>query len=178
MNFYEQLMDEHRLIEHMVHLIDEQVKMIEEKNEINLAVIDLITDFLKTYASSCHERKEEAILFKKLEEKDIPDSYRETIKVLKADHEFARETVVKIISEREDYIAGSKESLMEIINQLRALVKLYPKHIKKEEDEFYKQAVDYLTSNEESGMIDDFNKLDQELIHKKYQQVVERLENS
>lgn len=178
MKFYEPLMDEHRLIEHMVHLIDEQVKVIEEKNEINLAVIDLITDFLKTYASSCHERKEEEVLFKKLNEKDIPASYEETIKVLKADHEFARKTVTKIISERERYIAGVKESLMEIINQLRILVKLYPKHIKKEEDEFYKQIVDYLTSKEESSMIEDFNKLDQELIHKKYQQVIERLENS
>lgn len=178
MKIYEPLMDEHRLIEHMVYLMDEEVKNIEESDEINLATIDLITDFLKTYASECHEKKEEKILFKKLEEKDIPSKFKEIMKILIADHETARQTVAKIIEYRENYIKGNTDALLEIINQLKALIKLYPKHIQKEEDDFYKQTAAYLTSSEQSRMIEDYNKLDQELIHKKYQRVVKRLENA
>ena len=60
------LMMEHRIIERMVKLMNEESHRIEERGRVDLGFIDATLDFLRTYADRCHHGKEEGILFKDL----------------------------------------------------------------------------------------------------------------
>ena len=57
------LMREHRLIERMVKLMEEEMRKISETKEINPDFIDVAINFVRTYADKCHHGKEEDILF-------------------------------------------------------------------------------------------------------------------
>ena len=70
------LMIEHRLIERMIRLLDqentrirENIGVLPEFAFVNAKFIDAAVDFIKTYADQVHHGKEEDILFTALLEK-------------------------------------------------------------------------------------------------------------
>ena len=72
------LMIEHRLIERMIHLIQQELERIQanvavdpEFAFVDSVFIDTAVDFLRTYADRCHHGKEEDILFPELEQPGV-----------------------------------------------------------------------------------------------------------
>lgn len=55
----DQLISEHRLIEHMIKLTRLELRKIKETNEANPSFINVAVDFLRTYADLRHHSKEE-----------------------------------------------------------------------------------------------------------------------
>ena len=172
------LMREHRLIEDMVALLESELKRLGEENqEVNSLFIKSAIDFFRTYADRTHHGKEEDILFKALQRKNLVSEHQRIMDELVAEHIFARKTVSSLEGSITDYQKGSDDALGSIINSLKELIALYPKHIDKEDNHFFYPILDYFNNNEQDTMLQEFWEFDRQMIHEKYQKVVEGLKD-
>jgi len=134
---YGPLMVEHRLIEKMISLMGEELEKIKKTKKLNADFIDTASDFLRTYADKCHHGKEEDILFKELMNKKLSKEHKKILDDLIEDHKLARKTIGIMLEAKEEYLKGKKEALDLIVGCLGELVKLYPQHIKTEDQHFF-----------------------------------------
>jgi hemerythrin-like domain-containing protein len=171
------LMIEHRLIERMIGLLRKETHAIGEKGEVNLDLIDSAVDFFRTYADRCHHGKEEHILFRDLTKKKISPEHKRIMDELIQEHRFGRESVGKLVSATERYDQDGRDALNEIMGLLKQLVEFYPAHIEKEDKHFFIPCMEYFDKGERDAMIQEFEVFDRNLIHEKYRQTVERLED-
>ncbi len=170
------LMIEHRLIERMVALLDAGLKQMSEKQEPDIKLLTVATDFLRTYADRTHHGKEEDILFHDLAGKQLSDEDMRTMNELIAEHVFARKKVNSLVTANEAYRTGNLAALKEIVACVRELVDFYPAHIEKEDKHFFYPILNYLSQTEQDKMLEEFWEFDRKLIHEKYKQIVEELE--
>lgn len=169
------LMTEHRLIEKMLTIIDKRVSIMQEKNEIDPVFIDSAVDFIRTYADRTHHGKEEDILFRELEKKNISAPDKKIMQDLVDEHQYARKIVREIVDARNNYVHGNVSARTMIIDGLHALISFYPGHIQKEDKIFFPDTEKYFTPAELDKMLDEFWKFDREMIHEKYKNLVEEL---
>lgn len=173
---FEPLMDEHRLIEHLVYLVNEEIKLMESSKVINLERLNLMIDFFRNYAQLCHEAKEEGMLFSVLDKKGLPENLQSTMNRLRDDHLFFRTSISDISSQLVKFSAGDRKVVVNVINRLNDITSLYPKHIKTEEMVFYKPSMNYLSKSEQKELLERFSDYDKSLIHNKYKLLVSSLE--
>jgi hemerythrin-like domain-containing protein/rubredoxin len=165
-------MREHRLIERMVNIMKKKLTGVNKPEDLDPGFIDIAVDFFKTYADRCHHGKEEDILFKKLETKNLREEHQKTMNELIKEHFYARKTVTKLKGANQMYANGDIDSLDEIKSLLEELVTFYPKHIEKEDKRFFYPSMDYFSKNEKNVMLDDFWNFDRKMIHEKYERIV------
>jgi hemerythrin-like domain-containing protein len=170
------LMIEHRLIERMVSVLQQEMHTRKDRNEVNIEFIDSAVDFFRTYGDHCHHGKEEDILFKDLAGKQLSPDLHKIMEELIQEHRFGRELVGKLANAREHYVQGEKGAQGEIINFLKELTEFYPLHIEKEDKRFFMSSMEYLSKEEQNAMLQEFAEFDKRLIHKKYKQLVEQFE--
>jgi hemerythrin-like domain-containing protein len=170
------LMIEHRLIDHMLKLMTEEIDRIGRYGRVDSDFIDDAVDFMRTYADLCHHGKEEQILFRELDKKPLSDEMRKTLNELVQEHVFARKTVDNIEAATERYITGEKNAPADIISALNIIIEFYPRHVYKEEKHFFVPAMDYFTNEEKDRMLKAFEDFDARLIHEKYKKMVSGLE--
>jgi len=172
------LMIEHRLIERMISLLDNHVKTVTAPMLIDLELIEKGVDFLRSYADRCHHGKEEDILFKALEAKKLTDNEVKIFNELLSEHTVARETVKSLAEARKQALTGNKAAFGKIVQLVGKITLMYPAHIEKEDKHFFLPIMGYFTKEEQANMLKQFSEFDQELIHKKYQEIVTELEDS
>ena len=63
------LMIEHRVIERMIALMSDHLKLLRKEKQIDPLFIEKAVRFIKVYADECHHGKEEDILFRELRNK-------------------------------------------------------------------------------------------------------------
>lgn len=170
------LMKEHRLIERMIAVIKKETEDLTSGKELNTFFIQEAADFIKTYADQCHHGKEEDILFRDLGKKELSKEHSEIMNQLIAEHKYGRKTLKELLEARDRYEKGDKKAKIDALNRLKALVEFYPKHIEKEDKHFFLPCMDYFSSKEKDDMLEEFWEFDKTLIHKKYRQIVERME--
>ena len=171
------LMIEHRLIEKMIALIDEEIANMKQFNKANPLFIDIAVDFIRMYADRTHHGKEEDILFRALEEKDLSPNHTKIMEELIEEHKWARSTVGKLVDAKNEYVKGNVKIINDIINLMSELTKFYPQHIEKEDKHFFIPVMNYFTKEEQDKMLEEFWEFDKTLIHEKYKKVVESLQN-
>jgi hemerythrin-like domain-containing protein len=91
------LMIEHRLIERMIDMMREELKLFEKEKRLNPEFLEIAVDFIRTYADRCHHGKEEDILFRELAEKKLKDEHRHTMEELIEDHRWGRKTTARLV---------------------------------------------------------------------------------
>ena len=170
------LMIEHRLIERMIKLIDSEIISISKTNKINISFIDAAIDFIKTYADRCHHGKEEDILFIELKNKDISSVYKKILDELIQEHVYARENTKILVDAKNKSLNGDKDAVVTVSTQLNKLVEFYPKHIAKEDKNFFIPCMQYFIRKEQDDMLDEFWEFDKKLIHEKYRKSIELYE--
>jgi hemerythrin-like domain-containing protein len=170
------LMIEHRTIEKMVALLGAELQRIVKRGEPDPVLIYTAVDFFRTYADRTHHGKEEDILFKELEKKPLKPDEKRIMKELVEEHVIARQTVRALNEATANYANGDRENLKTIIENLKALVELYPKHIKKEDKGFFYPVQEYFSPIEQETMLQAFGEFDRNMIHEKYKKVVEEMQ--
>lgn len=170
------LMREHRLIERMVGLLNEEIKQMDETNKVNTEFLMIAIDFIRTYADRTHHGKEEDILFRELAKKQLSQEHQKTMRELVEEHVIARKITTSLANVRHNYVKGNLEAIKEIVASLRKLVQFYPVHIEKEDKHFFYPCLEYLSKQEQDNMLQEFREFDQRLIHEKYTSMVEELE--
>jgi hemerythrin-like domain-containing protein len=170
------LMREHRLIERMVKILEKELIKIKETDKLDTNIILSGVDFFRTYADRTHHGKEEDILFRELNKKELSTEHKKIINKLFEDHVFARKTVGALIDANSRVFKGDKGSIKEIISNLEKLVALYPRHIYTEDKEFFYPCMEYFSKEEQDSMLQEFWEFDQKMIHEKYTKIVNDLE--
>jgi hemerythrin-like domain-containing protein len=167
-------MIEHRLIEKLLaHAETLANEMTQETYDPVL--IDSIVDFIKTYADRTHHGKEEDILFRELARKDLRGDDLLTMNELVAEHKQARAKVKAITELNEHYKHGDRKCLSQIREIILWLAAFYPVHIAKEDKEFLPKSEKYFNSGELDAMLQTFWTFDRNMIHEKYQGIVESI---
>jgi hemerythrin-like domain-containing protein len=171
------LMIEHRLIERMIRQIEAELRRIDQTDEVDILFIDQAVDFIRTYADRCHHGKEEDILFRELDKKPLTPDQKRLMEELIEEHIIGRSTVAELEVARNCYDSEDPDALGEIREALSAIVQFYPKHIDKEDKEFFIPVMEYFTKEEKDRLLQEGFDFDAGLIHEKYRKLVEMLEN-
>jgi hemerythrin-like domain-containing protein len=171
------LMIEHRLIERMLKIVESEAVKITEGGSVDPIFIDITVDFIRTYADRTHHGKEEDILFRGLEKKDISKKDNKMMQELIDEHNYARKLVASLVDAKNRYIQGQKQALETILEKLKALIEFYPEHITKEDKEFFPNTEGYFSESELNKMLEEFWEFDRTMIHEKYKKVVSDLQN-
>jgi len=167
------LMWEHRVIEKMLDVILKEVKKINKTNKVDPVFIDVAVDFIRTYADRTHHGKEEDILFRELAKKSMSPELMKTMQELVDEHIFARGKVKNLIEAKELYVKGDGSQAAVISMLLSELATFYPRHIEKEDRNFFYQCMGYLSNDEMQTMLHEFDDFDKRMIHEKYEKLVE-----
>jgi hemerythrin-like domain-containing protein len=167
------LMTEHRLIEKMLLVVKQKVSEAGKNNHIDGVFVDTMVDFIKVYADRTHHGKEEEILFKELVKKKMNQQDTTMLEELINDHKQARNKVKSIVEAKDKYLQGDTKSLETILHTMKWLIDFYPIHILKEDKEFFPNTEAYFSKEELDRMLEDFREFDRNMIHEKYQKVVE-----
>ena len=175
------LMIEHRLIERLIAVMEKHAERIKKDKLTDIDFTDNCVDFIKTYADRCHHGKEEDILFSDLRKKHLSDKHLVTLNELIDEHNYARNLTSKLAETRNKYFNSKTEAekqilSFEIYGYLKQLIDLYPKHIKKEDKEFFLPIMDYFSDRQKEDMLAQFLEFDRKLIHEKYKKLVEKYE--
>jgi hemerythrin-like domain-containing protein len=83
--------------------------------------------------------------------------------------------VRKLVEAKERYLKG-ESTAQEVIAYLKELAQFYPVHIQKEDKHFFFPCMEYFTKEEQDKMLDEFYEFDRNMIHEKYQKVVDQIE--
>jgi hemerythrin-like domain-containing protein len=170
------MMIEHRLIERMIKIMESEVKRIEKEGVLNLVVIDQAVDFIRTYADRCHHGKEEGILFRELEKKNISGDHKKILDELLEEHKLGRKLTASLAEARNRAVNENHSQVSDIVDIMKKLVNFYPKHIEKEDKHFFMPVMGYFTDQEKDAMLKEGYEFDQKLIHEKYGEIVGEFE--
>ena len=168
-------MIEHRLIEQMIAIINRTLSLIDKEEKVDPVFIDIMVDFVQTYADRTHHGKEENILFKALKRKPLSPEDQQLMRNLIYEHAVGRKITKNIIAANRRYRNGDQQALATIGYGLRTLANFYPKHVEKEEKIFFPAVLRYFSEQEEHALLDAFGELDRKMIHEKYNDVVDAL---
>ena len=172
------LMIEHRLIEQMISLIREKIGEIQAADTVDVEFIDAAVDFIQTYADRCHHGKEEQILFRDLEKKQMKTSDARIMQELIEEHVRGRKLTGLLVKAKERYASGDKDALPDILGLLKELTEFYPEHIKKEDKVFFKPSMGYFSKEEQDAMLDEMHVFDRQFIHEVYKGILRNLKTS
>ena len=166
---------EHRLIEKMLRIVEREVARMEETRQITPVFVDTVVDFIRTYADRTHHGKEEDILFRDLARKPLTPEHAKIMDELMAEHVYSRKTVARLVEAKEAYLQnGSPTALTQVMDLLRELAAFYPKHIEKEDKNFFYPCLKYFSDTEQQAMLLEFRDFDGRMIHEKYGKIVEK----
>ena len=171
------LMIEHKEIERLIILMQKEGNRIKEDKLTDIDFIDDCIDFIKTYAERCHHGKEDGILFKGLEKKELAAEHLKVLKQLAKEHKYTRDITSNLVAARNNYSESEDDAskqifAFEIHEYIEEFIDFYPKHIIKEEKDFFPLCMDYFTDTEKKEMVDKFWEFDRKLIHEKYRKML------
>jgi hemerythrin-like domain-containing protein len=167
------LMIEHRLIERMIKVMRQRVLQTGEGRMIDPRFIETSTDFIRAYADRCHHGKEEDILFRELKKKKIAAEHQTIMEELIEDHKRGRQLTARLVAANSTYMKGDQGALSEILECVRTLIDFYPKHIEKEDRNFFLPVMGYFSQEEKNAMLAEGYRFDADLLHGEYQSLVE-----
>jgi len=170
------LMEEHRRIERMVAIMRRESVHVREVSLVDTVFVDALVDYFRSYTDRTHHGKEEGMLFRALEGKLLSAEDRATLERLIDDHRWARHTVVELDEAKGAYLDGKYLALHTILEKLDALTAFFPAHFQLEDQAFFPASMGYLTLAEEQALLREFWEWDRNMIHEKYQSVVDELE--
>ncbi len=170
------LMIEHRLIERMIAVLAQEKDRLVTGGDMDASKVRDAIDFMRYYADRCHHGKEEDILFFELEGRPLSDELRAIMKRLKDEHQQARRLVRDLERCNQAVERGDLSVRQEMIELMREIAKLYPKHIEAEDRHFFLPVMELFSPAEQDIMLVKFEEFEVTLMHEKYQKMVERYE--
>jgi hemerythrin-like domain-containing protein len=162
-------MIEHRLIERMIQLMAKEVRRIGVEGKVDSQFIDTLMRFIRGYADRCHHGKEEDILFRELEKKEISSEHRKTMQELIEEHEWGRKTTAKLVDANKRYAQGDDDALPVILVTIQDLIDFYPEHIEKEDKHFFFPVMEYFSREEKDAMLAEGFQFDSNLLHEEHE---------
>jgi len=167
------LKKEHRLIERMLLLLEGELELIYKGEKANPDLIKGAVNFFTTYTDLTHHGKEENILFRDLEKKELSPNASSALFELTKAHDYARKIVADLNDANTRYAEGELELIGEIQRNMSHLIIFYPPHIEQEDETFFTPVMSYFSDEEQAGMVKEFWDYDRKLIDDGYKKIVD-----
>jgi hemerythrin-like domain-containing protein len=121
--------------------------------------LEEIVSVIRNFADGLHHAKEEKLLFPKMVSKGF--SYQQgPIAVMMSDHEQGRKFAKSMADNTALYKAGDKSVLEAIYASMKGYVGLLRSHIAKEDQILFRLADNFLSSEEQAELLEEFEKTD------------------
>lgn len=170
------LMREHRLIERLIKVMEDKADGLRSGQPGDPDLVKQVVDFFRDYADLCHHGKEEDILFSELDERGLTPELQTIMEQLVREHVQGREMVGRLEEANQRFENGDKGALQEVADLLDKLTAFYPKHIAKEDEEFFYPCMELFSKEEKDAMLEKFWEFDRQLIHELNEKLVSALE--
>lgn len=157
------LENEHEAVKLMMRILDAACNNIKRENELQLADIEEMIDFLKVFVDQCHHGKEEQILFPMLETAGVPKEGG-PIGVMLAEHEQGRGYIRNMNQSVVDYKAGNAAATASLVKNIADYIELLEQHINKENTVLFAMADKLLTEEVQEELFDKFEVLEDKVI--------------
>ncbi len=173
------LMDEHRVIERVLTVLETAAQRLESAQPISPAFFMNAADFIKGFADGCHHKKEEGVLFVAMMAHGVPDRGG-PIGVMLAEHEQGRAFTRAMLSAAQRLEAGDQSARGEVVSNALGYVTLLRQHIFKEDNILFPMADRVIPPAEQEKVSADFERVEHEEtgagVHEKYLALAEKLE--
>jgi hemerythrin-like domain-containing protein len=173
------LMDEHRVIERFITILETATKKLQKGESVRPEFFLEASEFIRGFADGCHHQKEEGVLFKAMNTHGIPQEAG-PIAVMLADHEQGREYNRGIKQAGQRLADGDKSAIGEIVSNAHGYASLLRQHIAKEDGILFPLADQVIPASEHEQVFENFERVEHEEtgegVHEKYLLLVEKLE--
>jgi hemerythrin-like domain-containing protein len=170
------LMIEHRLIERMIAIVTKALPRIRPEEKADPVFLGTVIDFFHSYVDLVHHGKEEAIMFRELDQKGMTEPDRTVMTELIEEHALARKITAETVESIARYRDGDTAALQKIAEGFSTFADFYPKHIEKEDNVFFPASRAYLSEQEERAMLEGFWEYDRKMLQEIYRNRIEELE--
>jgi hemerythrin-like domain-containing protein len=176
------LLDEHKLVERVIDLVEQIRDRLKEEKEVPATVFWKLVDFLYNYSDVIHHSKEEDVLFAKMQDyaEKLPTAVKDQIAVLIDQHLQGLDLANEMHKAIRDYKRGSAGARKRILQAVTSYVELMKPHFQSEEDDVFPAMVKVLSKADKDQMKADFDRFDRLVggaeAHKRYERVVSELE--
>ena len=179
MKAIEILKQEHRVIERVLGALDAAAQAAESGHDVRPAFFTDAADFLHHFADSCHQRKEEDVLFKAMEVAGMPLDGG-PIAVMQREHEQARALMRTMAAAAERWQGGDDSALGETARVAHECVALLREHILKEDCVLFPLAAHTIPSERHADVGQAVERIEREEAaagaHRKYWALAKALE--
>lgn len=172
------LMHEHRLIERLLAVMVQEIAGLEAGAAPDLELAGQAVWFFRAYADRCHHGKEEDILFRDLKKMNLSPELARIMAELEQEHRQGRAMVAALEQARERLLRDQQEARPEFLKALKGLAGFYPRHILKEDKQFFFPCMEYFDAAAKAAMLEEFRRFDQDLVHELFGQQVRRWERA
>jgi hemerythrin-like domain-containing protein len=173
------LIHEHEAVLKMIKILEAIAQKLDKGENVWASDLEAALNFLRVFVDKCHHGKEENILFPKLVETGIPNEGGPVGMMLR-EHVIGRGYIAGFAEGTEKYKSGDKKAITDITENIRGYGELLTSHIFKENNVLYKMADMHLTAQQQTELLENFEKLEDEVIgrggHEQYHALLERLE--
>lgn len=177
MKSVEVLMNEHRVIEHGLAVLEAVTERIEQGETVPAERVAELLDFFRVFADKCHHGKEEGVLFPELEARGIPKEGG-PIGVMLFEHDEGRTLQQQMRQALSDLT--NEANRQQFTSAARNYIALLRQHIWKEDNVLFKMAEQVLTGRDDEQLTERFDRHEREHIgegvHERYHHLVHELE--
>lgn len=176
------LIDEHKLVERVIKLVEKVRSKLKKNKEIPAPTFWKLVEFIQSYADVIHHSKEEDILFMQMREHEaeLSDKVWDQIGVLIDEHIQGLDLANEMHKAIREYQRGSTSARRRILRAINTYVDMMKSHFKSEEDDVFPAMIKVLSKSEKDKMAADFKRFDKLVggtaAHRRYKKIVEELE--
>lgn len=155
------LMEEHRMIERVLAVLDKAAGLLEQGEDVPPDLFPKAVEFIRGFADRCHHGKEEGSLFPLLERQGVP---REggPVGVMLAEHEEGRRWVKLMEEAGARFRQGEAAARGDLIKGARGYSELLWQHINKEDHVLFRMADQVLTGKDQTELLKQFEAVEKE----------------
>lgn len=145
------LLEEHRLIERMLKVLEDAAGRLERGESVPASMLSGMLEFIQVYADAGHHGKEEGVFFPALAARGLePDE--SAIGAFRAQHETGRALVREMREALPAAARGDSAGSQAFAASAREYIALLREHIRLEDHLFVAYALDYLSDDEDAAL--------------------------
>jgi hemerythrin-like domain-containing protein len=157
----EVLMNEHRVIEQVLSVVDAMADRAVQRGILDAQSAAQAIDFIRTFADKVHHAKEEDVFFVRMEAVGFPRDDG-PIGVMLRDHDAGRDFVRAMAGAVEDAARGNAAALRTFATNAHRYTELLREHIQKEDKVLYPMADQSFDENDQAELLAAFEEADNE----------------
>jgi len=153
------LMDEHRIIEKALALLETAIKIMEREEGVPREALSRLLNFFSVFADKCHHGKEEEALFPLLEAKGVPKEGG-PIGVMLYEHQVGR-GYIRAMLESLEVADKDFEAKTRFIENALNYISLLRDHIYKEDNILFRIALEVLDEKDNENLLAKFEEIEE-----------------